>query len=80
MEKTPQQVAAVEHLRAWGAGPKGRALFGWGTPGDFEKCRAFYRDKMPARMIAGWCARLHRMATGAVPGHAPAELAAKKRH
>lgn len=68
MEKTPAQVAAVERLKAWGVGPEGRAHFQWGTPGDFNRCVAFYRDKMAGRMVKGWCARLHHAATGEWPG------------
>lgn len=28
-------------------------------------------------MVKGYCAEIHKRATGARPGHAPAELAAK---
>lgn len=76
--KTPQQTAAVERLKAWAVGPEGQAHFRWGTPGDFARCEKFYRGKMPAHMIPGFCANLHKRATGATPGHAPAELAAAK--
>ena len=76
--KTPQQGAAVERLRAWAIGPEGQKHFRWGTPGDFDRCARFYRGKVPERMIPGWCARLHKLATGATPGNAPAEKAAAK--
>ena len=78
--KTPQQAAAVERLRAWAIGPEGQKQFRWGTPGDWDRCTRFYKGKMPAHMIPGWCARLHKLATGATPGNAPAEKAAAKRH
>ncbi len=78
VEKTPAQAAAVQRLRAWAVGPEGQAKFRWGTSGDFDRCRKFYADKMPLHMIPGWCARLHKLATGAAPGHAPGEKAAAK--
>jgi hypothetical protein len=76
--KTPQQEAAVNRLRAWAVGPEGQKQFRWGTPGDFKRCQDFYADKIPLRMIPGWCATLHKLATGATPGHAPAEAAIAK--
>ena len=72
-ENTPQDVRNVERLRAWAVSGPGRQLFQWGTPGDFGRCEAFYKDKMPNHMIPGWCATLHKLATGAAPGHAPGE-------
>lgn len=76
-EVNPAAAAAVNRLRAWAVGPEGQKQFRWGTPGDFDRCQRFYREKgIPNRMIPGWCARLHKLATGASPGHAPAEEAA----
>lgn len=78
--KTPHQEAAVNRLRAWAIGPEGQKQFRWGQPGDFDRCQRFYTGKgMSERMIPGWCATLHKLATGATPGHAPAELAAKNK-
>jgi len=77
-ELNPQAAAAVARLRKW-AVTEGNKIFAWGTPGDFKRCQVFYKGKMPDRMIDGWCANLHRLATGANPGSAPAELAAKRR-
>lgn len=70
----PVAQAAVARLREW-AVTKGNAVFAWGTPGDFLRCQKFYREKgMPGRMIDGWCANCHRLATGGfMPGHAPSE-------
>lgn len=80
-ESNPKAAAAVSRLRAWAVDPaKGGQVFKWGTPGDFSRCQVFYRDKIPAKMIDGWCARLHKLATGAVPGQAPAEKAAGAAH
>jgi hypothetical protein len=77
-ETNPTAAAAVARLRRW-AVTEGNKIFKWGTPGDFERCRRFYRSKgVPERMIAGWCARLHKQATGHTPGNAPAERGAKK--
>jgi hypothetical protein len=76
--KTPQQEAAVNRLRAWAVGPAGQKHFRWGTPGDFARCEKFYADKLRPDMIPGWCANLHKLATGATPGHAPAEQAIAK--
>jgi hypothetical protein len=71
-ETSPQAAAAVNRLRRWAVDPAGGGkIFQWGTPGDFKRCQTFYADKIPAKMIDGWCARLHKLATGAAPGHAP---------
>lgn len=79
-ETNPKAAAAVNRLRAWAISPTGGGkVFQWGTPGDFRRCTDFYADKIPHHMIDGWCARLHKLATGASPGHAPgAEEAAAK--
>lgn len=63
----------VETLKRWAVAGAGAVHFAWGTPGDFARCQAFYKDKMPDHMIDGWCSNLHKLATGARPGHAPAE-------
>jgi hypothetical protein len=75
--KTPTEAAGVARLKAWAINPaEGGRLFMWGTPGDFEKCVRFYTGKLPNHIVKGWCANLHKLATGATPGHAPGELAA----
>lgn len=65
--------------RYWLAGP-GAAKIGWGSPGDFDRCRVAIqaevsKDGAPLsqRVIDGLCANLHHEATGAAPGHAPGE-------
>ncbi len=76
--KTPGQAAGVARLREWAVNPaEGGKIFKWGTSGDFKRCEDFYRGKIPEHELAGWCANLHKLATGASPGHAPAEQAAK---
>ena len=68
-------------LKAWAINPaEGGRIFRWGTPGDFDRCVRFYTGKVPEHMLKGFCASLHRLATGAAPGHAPAEQAASAAH
>lgn len=68
--KTPQQQAGVDRLKRWGASPDGGGkIIAWGTEGAFARCQAFYRDKVPAKMLDGWCAELAHLATGQWPGH-----------
>lgn len=48
---------------------KGAAEIGWGTPGDFKRCQAFAKiHGIPAHMRDGFCANLHKLATGEWPG------------
>lgn len=48
---------------------KGAAEIGWGTHGDFDRCRIFaHAHGIPEHMIDGFCANLHRIATGEWPG------------
>jgi len=64
-------------------GHAGYAKIGWGTPGDFDRCRVEIGQEIaehdPAT-VARWmnqiCAQWHHDATGFWPGHAPAERAA----
>jgi hypothetical protein len=64
----------IARLRAWAINPaEGGKLFQWGKPGDFDRCVKFYRGKVPGHMLKGWCANLHKIATGATPGNAPGE-------
>lgn len=78
-ETSPHGAAGAARLRAWAVGPEGRKIFMWGRPGDFKRCQEFYKGKVPARMIDGWCANLHKLATGAAPGQAPGEAKPKAR-
>jgi hypothetical protein len=71
-------------VKYWTAGP-GAAAVRWGTSGDFNRCRvevqkAITKDgKAPLspNVIDGLCATLHKIATGATPGHAPGEQTGK---
>lgn len=76
-QTNPHAAAATNRLRAWAISPTGGGkVFQWGTPGDFKRCTDFYKGKVPGHMIDGWCFNLHKLATGARPGQAPAEKAA----
>jgi hypothetical protein len=58
---------------------KAAAKIIWGSPGDFKRCELEAEHHgIPKHMRAGMCATLHKLATGAVPGQAPAERALKK--
>lgn len=74
-ETNPHAAAAVSRLRRWAVDPAaGGKIFLWNTEGDFERCVAFYKDRMPAHMVDGWCSNLHVLATGGRPGHGSAEV------
>lgn len=68
VEKTPQQAAGVRRLKDWAVSGEGRALLKLDAPGAFSRCQAFYKGKLPGRMIDGWCAELIHEATGQWPG------------
>lgn len=51
----------------WTAG-EGRAKIRWGTSGDFDRCRKALARYLPAHMVSGACANLHKLATGSWPG------------
>lgn len=40
----------------------------WGTPGDFDRCRAQVGRYIQGRKLDGFCAKAHKMATGGWPG------------
>jgi hypothetical protein len=42
-------------------------VIAWGTPGDMTRCMALLKRHMPGRE-AGYCANLHKRATGVWPG------------
>lgn len=77
---------ATERLMHYWAEGDGAAKIGWGRAGDFDRCvhlvqEAVTKDgkaPLPDREIKGLCSNLHQRATGARPGHAPAEQAAKR--
>lgn len=67
-------------IRYWSKGGKGGQIIRWGVPGDFERCRVAINKEvgedgkpLPNHVISGLCATLHKINTGARPGHAPGE-------
>lgn len=69
MAQKPATTRIPRQLRESDVHGKGAAEIGWGTPGDFDRCRAFMRrHDVPGYEIDGACANLHRIATGEWPG------------
>lgn len=54
----------------WVRGP-GAAKIAWGTPGDFDRCRAQVAKYVKPQFLAGYCANRHYDALGFWPGQAP---------
>ncbi len=54
-------------IRYWTSGP-GAAKIGWGRPCDFCSCVNHLRKYLEGRKLKGFCARLHKRATGKWPG------------
>lgn len=54
-------------LRAYWVTGKGRLKIRWGTPGDFTRCVRQLRKYLGPR-TKGYCANLHKLATGMWPG------------
>lgn len=73
---TPGDEAATERLmKYWAEGP-GAAKIGWGRSGDYDTCLAeLGKYVQDPKILHGLCANLHKRATGARPGQAPAEKA-----
>ena len=71
-EVSPKDVASTERLKRYWAEGAGRAKINWGVPGDFDRCLAevgkYIHDP---GMLKGFCANMHKRATGGWPGHAP---------
>lgn len=69
-----------QFLKYWLSGP-GAAAISWGSPGDFDRAitliqAAITKDggkPLSDRIIKGLVATLHKIATGARPGHAAGE-------
>ncbi len=57
-------------IRYWtvGKGLSGRAKIGWGAAGDFNRCVRRLSKYVPPGQVKGFCARLHKRATGKWPG------------
>lgn len=71
-------------VRFWTAGEGGQKIR-WGVPGDFARCRALVNEAivkgggkpLSDPVISGLCASLHKLSTGASPGHAATEQTGK---
>jgi hypothetical protein len=74
----------IQFKKYWLTGT-GAGIIRWGSPGDFARCETAINAKitehggkaLPPNEIAGLCAKLHKEATGATPGHAPGEQMGK---
>lgn len=70
-----------QFLHYWLPGGEGGAAIAWGTPGDFDRAISLIQaaiakhggKPLADHIIKGLVATLHKMATGARPGHAPGE-------
>ena len=51
----------------WLTGTGGTVKIRWNTPGDFDRCVKELDKYMPGR-AEGYCANLHKIATGNWPG------------
>lgn len=74
---TPTRAGPLLDSRRWGSEDR---LGLNGAPGDYQRCivniqAEVSKDGPPLgdRVIHGLCATLHKLATGATPGHAPGE-------
>jgi hypothetical protein len=76
-EASPKDVADTERLMEYWAHGAGAAKIGWGVPGDYSKCLVELGKYVDPKVLHGLCSNLHHRATGAWPGHAPGEQAAK---
>lgn len=68
-EVTPDDASNTARIKAFWSKGKGAAEIGWGTPGDFDRCRAHLGKYVHGDMLDGLCANLHHDATGEWPGH-----------
>lgn len=70
---------ATSRLRNyWATGP-GAAKIAWGTPGDFNRCRANLAEYVPRPdWLAGLCANIHFDAMGVWPGQHRARASAAR--
>jgi hypothetical protein len=58
----------TERLRRYWTKGKGAAKIGWGTPGDFNRCRAQLSKYIKPQYLSGYCANRHYDALGFWPG------------
>lgn len=57
-------------LNYWATG-EGSKKIRWSVAGDFDRCVVLLSKYVPAHMVDGTCANLHKRATGSWPGKGP---------
>src|SRR5262245_49756804 len=57
----------TQRLRTYWTKGEGAAKIGWGTPGDFNRCRSHLGKYVAEPYLAGTCANLHYVALGFWP-------------
>jgi hypothetical protein len=66
---TPEDIANVARLKRYWLVGEGAAKIGWNTPGDMTRCmRQLNKYMRKPGMAEGYCAKLHKEATGVWPG------------
>lgn len=65
---TPSDERSVAQLKRWYLRGEGAAQIRWGTGGDFERCVRIAGKHMDPKQAKGFCANLHKSATGEWPG------------
>lgn len=66
-ETSPKAAASTQRLITyWTTGPGG-ARIAWGTDGSFDRCVLQLQKYLPPGQVKGFCARLHKRATGEWP-------------
>ena len=60
--------AETDRLRDYWTHGKGAAKIGWGTPGDFNRCRANLAKYIKPMFLSSYCANRHYDALGFWPG------------
>jgi len=54
--------------RYWLHGKGNATKIMWRTPGDMRRCMFYLAKYLPPSQVAGYCAKMHREATGMWPG------------
>lgn len=80
VDTTPGTGMPPQLLKYWLPTGPGGAKIAWGTDGDYDRCIVNVQAEVSKHgaplsdhVIHGLCATLHKMATGARPGHAAGE-------
>src|SRR5690606_16146000 len=58
----------TDRLRDYWVRGAGAAKIGWGTPGDFNRCRTLLAEYVKPQHLSGYCANRHKDALGIWPG------------